>query len=88
MSVARSPTSCGRPAIRRSSAGSPRRLRWLSAPRVHHELSGLEVLVTEFVDGILCSEITAATDIDPAVVSRRILEVSWWGRYALTAVSP
>jgi len=71
------------------------RLRWLGAPRVHHELSGLDVLVSEFVDGVLCSEIAAATDtgnpealaklremgIDTKVVAWRVLEVGWWGRY-------
>lgn len=70
-------------------------VKWLSAPKVHHDLSSINVLVTEYVDGVLCMDLVRATetgdtemlefferlDIDPKIVARRILYQAWWRRY-------
>lgn len=68
-------------------------LDWVDAPRVHHELSGPRVLVSEFVRGMACHELIDLAessepaardrlrelDIDPELVGRRILELAYWG---------
>ena len=74
------------------------KLDWVSAPRVFHQFSDLEVLVSEYVDGVLCSELVAATEtgdiasltafklqgIEPRRVAARILHQAWWRRYEST----
>jgi ubiquinone biosynthesis protein len=71
------------------------RLRWVSAPRVHLDLSGDEVLVSEFVSGVWCWEVLAACesgdpaaramlqefDIDPRLVGERLFKSSLWGNF-------
>lgn len=68
------------------------KLRYLSAPKVYFDLSGDDVLVTEFVRGIFLSELMAAVDydnkellaeykrkgIDPAGVARRMVHAFNW----------
>lgn len=70
-------------------------IKWLSAPKVYHELSSINVLVTGYVEGVLCMDLVKAAetddtamlevykriDIDPKVVGRRILFQAWWRRY-------
>ena len=71
------------------------KIKWLSAPRVYHELSSINVLVTEYIEGFSCAELVRAVetndieslnmfqrfDINPRKVARRILFQSWWRRY-------
>jgi len=66
--------------------------RFFTAPRVHFELSGHEIIVQEFVEGVWLWELVSAVeqnneqvltlarqlDIDPAVVARRLVWVSFW----------
>jgi len=68
-------------------------LNFVTAPRVYFELSGGDVIVQEFVSGLWLSEVLTAVEysdrraqltmrqmrIDPAVVARRLLRVSYWG---------
>jgi ubiquinone biosynthesis protein len=68
------------------------KLRYLNAPKVYFELSGDDVLVTEFVHGIFLSELMSAVDydnqellatyksrgIDPAGVARRMVHAFNW----------
>jgi predicted unusual protein kinase regulating ubiquinone biosynthesis (AarF/ABC1/UbiB family) len=67
-------------------------LRYASSTRVVAEISNHAVLVTEWVEGVRCSEIIqmvesgdesglmrlAAMDIDPDVVAERLLQIGWW----------
>ncbi|MFQ5420747.1 MAG: ABC1 kinase family protein, partial [Anaerolineae bacterium] len=66
---------------------------YFSAPRVYPQYSGEDVIVEEFVSGIWLSELLSAVEqsnvqalatirarhIDPRVVARRLLWVSYWG---------
>ncbi|MCI0398651.1 MAG: AarF/ABC1/UbiB kinase family protein [Chloroflexi bacterium] len=66
---------------------------FFTAPRIHFDLSGEEVVVEEFVSGLWLWELLAAVenkdvealaeaqkmDIDPGVVARRLAWVSFWG---------
>lgn len=68
------------------------RLRYLNAPRVHFDLSGEDVLVSEFVHGIFLSELMSAVDydnqellaqyrrrgIDPVGVAQRMVHAFNW----------
>lgn len=68
------------------------KLRWLSAPVVHHRLCSTSVLVSEFVSGVRLSELiealgdddhdflrmTERMGIDPEIVARRLLQAKWW----------
>jgi ubiquinone biosynthesis protein len=65
----------------------------VTAPRVHFELSGSEVLVTEFVSGVWLKELIAAVEsddreilaflsargIDPEVVAKRLVKANQYG---------
>jgi ubiquinone biosynthesis protein len=76
----------------RRRAKSARR-RYFTAPKVYAELSGEDVLVTEFVSGVWMFELLAAVEtgdaealarmaalnIDPAEVARRLVWASHWG---------
>ena len=67
--------------------------RFLSAPKVYFDLSDKDVIVQEFVSGVWLSEVLAAVeskdeqalatiarfDIDPKVVAKRLLWISYWG---------
>lgn len=69
------------------------KLRFVSAPHVYYAVSGEDVLVTEFVDGIWLNEIIAAIEqrdekmlqlfeslgIDPELIARRLLQTSQFG---------
>ncbi len=69
------------------------RRNFFSAPNVYPEISGEDVIVQEFVSGIWMSELIAAVEsedevalakirrmnIDPKIISRRLLWVSHWG---------
>jgi predicted unusual protein kinase regulating ubiquinone biosynthesis (AarF/ABC1/UbiB family) len=69
------------------------KLGYVRAPRVYFDVSGEDVLVTEFVTGIWMTEIIAALehddqrmlqvlerlDIDPKLVARRLLQTSQFG---------
>ncbi|HEV7501130.1 MAG TPA: AarF/UbiB family protein [Vicinamibacteria bacterium] len=71
------------------------KLRFVSAPRVHHRLSNDEVMVSEFVSGTPMTMVLALHEsgsvadraeldrrgIDPVVVGNQIIEVSWWGTF-------
>ncbi|MCP4420950.1 MAG: hypothetical protein GY805_30435, partial [Chloroflexi bacterium] len=66
---------------------------YFSAPRVYPQFSGEDVIVEEFVSGIWLSELMSAVErndlralatirelnIDPKIVARRLLWVSYWG---------
>jgi len=67
---------------------------WLTAPRVHFDLSTSEVLVTEFVSGVWVHDLLGALengdaamvriramDIDPKVVARRYLQANRFGGF-------
>ena len=70
------------------------RIHWLSAPRVFHELSNVEILTSEFINGYSCSDLLkvvetadaeslallASQQIDPAIIGRRIMLLALWGR--------
>ncbi len=71
------------------------RIRWLSAPRIYHRLCSHDVMISELVAGVRCSEIIDAMvaqdrtalqrlrqmGIDHRRVARRLLQASWWGLY-------
>ncbi len=71
------------------------RLHFVTAPRVHADLSNEEVLVTEFVEGpsmvevlrisesedLVAKAALARQDIDPRVLGRRLIQVCWWGQF-------
>jgi len=77
-------------AFRRAAANS--RKNFFSAPRIHLELSGEEVVVNEFASGMWLWELLAAVEqgnetvlaqarelnIDPKKVARRLLWVNYW----------
>lgn len=66
--------------------------KYVSAPRVYHDLSSFNVLVTEFVAGALLGEILYAIErkdrsaldefiargFDPEVIAKRMLHIFWW----------
>lgn len=68
------------------------RLRYAGAPKVWSELSNYRVMVSGFVGGIRASEMLevverkdpaglarlAEMNIDPELVARRLLRISWW----------
>jgi ubiquinone biosynthesis protein len=78
-------------AFRRAARKSGK--RFFTAPRVHFELSGAEVIVQEFVSGMWLWELLAAVEqknapvlalaaqlnIDAETVARRLLWVGFWG---------
>jgi ubiquinone biosynthesis protein len=67
--------------------------RFFTAPRVHFELSGEDVIVEEFVSGMWLWELIAAVeqqnhevldlarrlDIDPVQIARRLAWINYWG---------
>lgn len=67
--------------------------RFFTAPRVHFELSGEQVLVQEFVSGMWLWELVAAVeqknqrvlelarqlDIEPETIARRLTFINYWG---------
>jgi ubiquinone biosynthesis protein len=69
--------------------------KWLTAPKVHAELSNHVVMVSDQIDGVPLAEIQLALDtgdapalarlrvmnIEPALVGRRILHSSWWSAF-------
>ena len=69
-----------------------RKNKYVSAPRVYHDLSDFDVLVTEFVAGVFLNEIIYAIENNdqeilkilkargfrPNKISRRLLQVLWW----------
>lgn len=69
--------------------------RFFTAPRVHFELSGEQVIVQEFVAGMWLWELVAAVeqknqrvldlarqlDIDPAQIARRLAWIKYWAWY-------
>lgn len=71
------------------------KIKWLYAPKVYHDLSSINVLITEYIEGFACSEIVRAVEtndtemlatfyslnINPKKVARRILYQSWWRRH-------
>ena len=71
------------------------RLRYVTAPRIHFELSSSQVIVAEFVAGAWLTDVLAAVenddaaalavlrehDIEPRQVARRLLEVTRWSGY-------
>ncbi len=77
--------------FRRTARKSGR--RFFTAPKVHFELSGEQVLVQEFVAGMWLWELVAAVeqknervlelarqlDIDPKKIARRLTFVNYWG---------
>jgi len=79
-------------AFRRAAAGS--RTKFFSAPRIHLNLSGEEVVVNEFASGMWMWELLAALEqgnetvlahartmnIDPKKVAKRLLWVNYWAR--------
>lgn len=70
------------------------RLRYVTAPRVHFDLSNHEVLASDFVEGYGCQDVLAAVErkdakalatlasvgIDPSRVGRRIMALGYWSR--------
>ncbi|MEM9455510.1 MAG: AarF/UbiB family protein [Myxococcota bacterium] len=70
------------------------RLRWVTAPRVFGELSGDEVMISEFAEGYPCIELLeavenndetklrefAAAGIDPVKVGNRVQDLGFWMR--------
>ena len=70
-------------------------ISWLTAPYVYHDLCSQNLLVSEFVTGVLCADLVRAVetgdqamlenyrrhDIDPKKVATRILYQAWWRRY-------
>ncbi len=66
--------------------------KYVSAPRVYHEFSSINVLVTEFVAGALLGEILYAIErkdrsalndfmargFDPQLIAKRMLHIFWW----------
>lgn len=79
-------------AFRRAAANS--RKKFFSAPRIHLELSGEEVVINEFASGMWLWELLTAIEqgnekvlaqareknIDPEKVARRLLWVNYWAR--------
>jgi ubiquinone biosynthesis protein len=73
------------------------RLKWLSCPRVWRQWCGPRVLVAEFIDGIPCAELIAASetgdraalarlaamDIEPRRVGLNIGRLGLWGYFEL-----
>lgn len=70
------------------------RIDWLTAPRVHFDLSTGEVLVTDFVTGVWVNDLLGALEntdpammriramnIDPKVVARRYLQANRFGGF-------
>ena len=71
------------------------RMDWLTSPRMWREWCTSRVLVSEFVEGVTCTEVVAAVetrdaealarlramDIDPAEVGRRVFLLALWGRF-------
>lgn len=71
------------------------RVGYAGAPKVWTELSNFRVMVSGFVSGIRCSELVdivergdraalqrlANMGIDPKVVARRLLHISWWSTF-------
>jgi ubiquinone biosynthesis protein len=71
------------------------RLDWVTAPRVFPELSGDDVLTTELVEGITCTQLLSAIEtknqaeldkykamgIEPRTVGWRIMTMSLWARH-------
>ncbi len=70
------------------------KMNWLTAPRVHFDLSTGEVLVTDFVTGVWVNDLLGALengdpamtqiramDIDPKVVARRFLQANRFGGF-------
>src|SRR5690606_3337705 len=70
------------------------RLRWVTAPRVHADLSNHEVLASDYVDGYSCVDVLAALesrdeealaflesmDVNPRRVGQRIMQLGLWSR--------
>lgn len=70
------------------------RMRWVTAPRVFGELSGSEVMVSEYAAGFPCIDLLAAVEgndeaklqeltgagIDPKKVGNRVLDLGFWMR--------
>lgn len=68
---------------------------WLSAPAVHHDLCGPDVIVAEFASGIPCAMVVAAAEtrdeealallasigIEPRELGERIWRMSHWSKY-------
>ncbi len=68
---------------------------WLDAPRVHHDLCGPDVIVSEFAWGIPCALVVDAVerqdeealrvlrglDIDPKLLGERVWRMSHWSKY-------
>ncbi|MCB9764655.1 MAG: AarF/ABC1/UbiB kinase family protein [Alphaproteobacteria bacterium] len=71
------------------------RLKWLTAPKIHHNLSNDAVVVSELVAGVRLSEIYDAVDnndfdflarleamnIDRVKLARRVLQAAWWATF-------
>ncbi|MEM9454123.1 MAG: AarF/ABC1/UbiB kinase family protein [Myxococcota bacterium] len=69
-------------------------MKWVTAPRIHWDLTAEDVLTSEFIEGVPCIDLikyreqndvqTLAQlemqEIDPKVIGRRILELSVWMR--------
>jgi predicted unusual protein kinase regulating ubiquinone biosynthesis (AarF/ABC1/UbiB family) len=76
------------------------RLTWLTCPRLWRQWCGPRILVSEFVDGIPCGEVLAATetgdraalqqlaalDIDPRQVGLNIARLGLWGFFELSFI--
>lgn len=70
-------------------------LSWLTAPRAHRHLSNRNVLVSDFVEGVACTELLRAfetgdapaiaryraLDLDPEELGRRILHMMFWVKW-------
>lgn len=76
------------------------KIDWLTCPRLWHRWCTDKVLVTEFIDGVPCAEVLAAVEtqqpealraleamnIEPALVGKRIFQMSYWGRFEVPFV--
>lgn len=70
-------------------------IKWLTAPYVYHHLSSLNLLVSEYVEGLICADLVKAVetddqlmlelyahhDINPKVIAKRVLYQANWRRY-------
>ncbi|MCC7383294.1 MAG: hypothetical protein IT384_15770 [Deltaproteobacteria bacterium] len=68
------------------------RVKYVTAPKIHFDLSGDDVLVTEFIGGVFISEVLGALDrndeaalhqlqirgIDPKILARRMAKIFNW----------